>query len=88
MGGDCYIPITCGTHMEKTRLNIIPNEHRYSVVQKHLFSFSQQGFSQSGKPPQRGGTLSKPTDTEHPRPTIAGSSGLRWRWILDSKGFK
>ena len=76
MGGDCYIPITCETHMEKTRLKIIPNEHRYSVVQKHLFSFTQQGFSQSGKPPQRCSTLSKPRDTTHRRPPIAGSSGL------------
>ena len=23
MGGDCYIPITCGTHTEKTQLKII-----------------------------------------------------------------
>jgi hypothetical protein len=61
--------------MEKTQLKIIPNEHRY-FVQKHLFSFAQQGFSQSGKAPQGGGTLSKPRDTEHTRPPIAGSSGL------------
>jgi len=70
MGSDCYIPITCGTHMEKTRLKIIPIEHRYSVVQEHLFSFAQQGFSQSGKQPQAAGTLSKPRDTEHPRPLV------------------
>ena len=55
---------------------IIPIEHRYSVVQRHLFSFAQHGFSQSGKPPQGAGTVSKPWDTEHPRPPIAGSSGL------------
>jgi len=55
---------------------IIPTEHRYSVVQRHLFSFAQHGFSLSGKLPQGAGTLSKPRDTEHPRSPTAGSSGL------------
>ena len=77
MGGDCYIPITSGTHTEKTLLKIKPIKHRYSVVQRHLFSFAQQGFSQSGKPPQGVGTLSKPRDTHHPRSPIAGPAGLR-----------
>jgi hypothetical protein len=60
------------THTEKTQLKIIAIEHRYSVAQRHLFSFSQQGFSQCGKLPQGAGTLSKPRDIEHPRPPSYG----------------
>jgi len=62
VGGDCYLPITHDTPMEKTKQKSIKS--RDTMVQKYLPSFAQHGVSQSEIPPQGAGTPSKPRDIE------------------------
>jgi hypothetical protein len=49
---------------------------RDSVVQRHLLKFTQQGVSQSGKPPQGAGSISKTKDVEYSITSKFGPSGL------------